>query len=200
MYFKSLWYTSSFLRLFLINWAITKTKNSIKWVDQTGLDPSLKQDHRQKISNWPEFQGQLNKKNLQLTRLSRSIKQGNLCLVQTFIGLVLIGSSEPVKTVNSRSHKIRVISLVRNNRFKPITQGFRIPCVLIGSWPKSNMAASLVVFAFLQIALLSLHSVESIAMNRYHKYDDMKRELENFARTYPNMTELYSIGKSVLGK
>jgi carboxypeptidase D len=34
----------------------------------------------------------------------------------------------------------------------------------------------------------------------YHHYDDMKTFLAFYAHTYPNLTRLYSIGKSVNGK
>ncbi|KAL1450882.1 hypothetical protein WDU94_003194 [Cyamophila willieti] len=62
-----------------------------------------------------------------------------------------------------------------------------------------NMA-SLMFAVFLQIALLSLRSADCISFSSYHNYTQMRSTLENFTRTYSNMTTLYSIGKSVLDR
>ncbi|KAI5718674.1 hypothetical protein M8J77_025030 [Diaphorina citri] len=63
----------------------------------------------------------------------------------------------------------------------------------------ANMTA-LVSCVLLQIALVLLRPAAGMSFGRYHNYDLMREELENFTRVYANMTELYSIGKSVLGK
>ncbi|XP_026678697.1 carboxypeptidase D-like [Diaphorina citri] len=63
----------------------------------------------------------------------------------------------------------------------------------------ANMAA-LVSCVLLQTALVLLRPAAGMSFGNYHNYDLMREELENFTRVYANMTELYSIGKSVLGK
>uniref|UniRef100_A0A8D8REU5 Carboxypeptidase M n=1 Tax=Cacopsylla melanoneura TaxID=428564 RepID=A0A8D8REU5_9HEMI len=63
-----------------------------------------------------------------------------------------------------------------------------------------NNMASLVFAVLAQMALLSLRSADCISLNSYHNYTQMKSTMENFTRTYSNMTTLYSIGKSVLDR
>lgn len=44
------------------------------------------------------------------------------------------------------------------------------------------------------------NSAPKLSMNEYHNYTVMTEFLQNFTKTYPQWTKLYSIGKSVSGK